>query len=98
MYNACLHGQCTGEFGLSAAQERRLYNKDRLYKGYWDAVTDVADFATDLQTIEEIAGEQLQLHSSSHNNLGDALRHSDWMRISTQKDKCEHCMDSRNWT
>jgi hypothetical protein len=49
------------------------------------AVGDWWDFPANLQRARDIAREELAKRPSSHNDMGDALRHSEWMRRATKE-------------
>ena len=49
------------------------------------AVGDWWDFPTNLGRAHEIACEELMRRPSSHNDKGDAMRHAEWMRRTTQE-------------
>ena len=49
------------------------------------AVGDWWDLPANFGRAQQIATEELALRPSSHNDMGDAMRHSEWMRRTTQE-------------
>jgi len=49
------------------------------------AVGDWWDFPANLNRASEIAREELAIRPNSHNDIGDAQRHSEWMKRTTQE-------------
>ena len=49
------------------------------------AVGDWWDFPANLERARQIAVEEIARRPSSHNDMGDARRHSEWMRRTTQE-------------
>ena len=49
------------------------------------AVGDWWDFPANFERARQIAAEEIARRSSSHNDMGDAMRHSEWMRRTTQE-------------
>jgi RHS repeat-associated protein len=57
--------------------------------GYIDptglAVGDWWDFPANLERAEQIAGQEKAKRPTSHNDMGDAMRHAEWMRRTTKE-------------
>lgn len=49
------------------------------------AVGDWWDFPANFEKAHQIADEELSRRPASHNDMGDAMRHSEWMRRTTQE-------------
>jgi hypothetical protein len=49
------------------------------------AAGDWWDIPANLQRAQQIANQEVANRPSSHNDMGDAMRHSEWMRRTTQE-------------
>ena len=65
---------------------RYVFNNPQLYTDPLGlAVGDWWDFSANFERARQIAREELLKRSRSHNDMGDAMRHAEWMRRTRQE-------------